>query len=94
MSKVKDSKIDGVQVLQDPMPINGNIDVSKSGTAYSIRLKAKEMQARGLGGLQIEYLRVTRFFGLRDLRINATVSTHLNLNGAYNLQVLLSSIVC
>ena len=29
VSKVKDPKIDGTQILQDPMPIKENIDVTK-----------------------------------------------------------------
>ena len=70
------------------MPIKSGIDVTKSGSAYQIRLKADGIKAHGLGNLQINYLRVTRRFGLKDLRANITISTDLRLDGRYNLKVM------
>ena len=55
---------------------------------YQIRLLANEIKAHGLGNLEINYLRVTRRFGLKDLRANITISTDLKLEGKYNLKVI------
>ena len=46
------------------------------------------MVARGLGELKINYLRVSRQFGLKDIQVNVTVSTDLTLDGRYTLQVI------
>ena len=74
--------------MLDPMPIKKGIDVTKSSSAYQIRLKADNIKAHGLGNLEINYLRVTRRFGLKDLRANITISTDLRLDGRYNLKVM------
>ena len=87
MAKVKDPKIDGYQILQDPIHVKDGIDVEKSGTAYNIHLKADKIQAHGLGDLRINYLRAARRFGLKDLRVNVTISTDLKLEGQYKLEV-------
>lgn len=88
VTKVKNPKLDGEQVLQDPMKVKGGINVKKSGSAYDIHLKAEDMKAHGLGNLKINYLSVVRRFGLKDLRVNVTISTDLKLDGRYDLQVL------
>ena len=79
--------MDGEQILLDPMPITESIDLTKKGSAYEIRLKAHDMLAHGLGELKINYLRVGRQFGLRDIRVNVTISTDLRLDGRYDLEV-------
>ena len=87
ISKVKDPKIAGEQILQDPMPINEKIDVKKSGTGYEVRLRAHNILAHGFGDLKINYLRVARRFGLKDLLVNLTIATDLRLDGRYILDV-------
>ena len=89
ISKVKDPKIDGEQILKDPMPINEKIDVKKSGTGYEVRLRAHNILAHGFGDLKIDYLRVARRFGLKDLLVNVTIATDLRLDGRYILDVSL-----
>ena len=37
IKKIKEPKLDGEQVLQDPMSIKKGIDVSKTGSAYNVR---------------------------------------------------------
>ena len=69
------------------MPIKEGIDVIKSGSAYKIHLMANDIKAHGLGDLRMNYLRVVRRFGLKDLRVNVTVSTSLKLDGKYDLSV-------
>jgi hypothetical protein len=69
------------------MSITENIDVKKSGSGYDIRLKTQQMQAHGLGDLKINYLRVGRQFGLKDLKLNLTISTDIKLDGRYELEV-------
>lgn len=78
----------GPQVLQDPMPIKKGIDVEKKGSAYQIHLQADGIKAHGLGDLKINYLRATRRFGLKNLRVNITISTDLRLEGRYKLKVM------
>lgn len=88
MSKIKDQSLAGPQILQDPMPIKKGIDVEKKGSAYQIHLQADGIKAHGLGDLKINYLRATRRFGLKNLRVNITISTDLRLDGRYKLKVM------
>ena len=38
IKKIKEPKLDGEQILQDPMSINKGIDITKKGSAYNVRL--------------------------------------------------------
>jgi len=58
----------------------------KKGSAYQIHLQADGIKAHGLGDLKINYLRATRRFGLKNLRVNITISTDLRLDGRYKLK--------
>lgn len=84
---MKDPKLDGVQILTDPLAVKEKLDVKEAGAGYDIELKAHHILAHGMGDLKINYLRVARHFGLKDLLLNVTLSTGLRLDGRYILKV-------
>ena len=61
--------------------------MKKSGTGYDVRLRAHNILAHGFGDMKLNYLRVARKFGLKDLLVNVTIATDLRLDGRYILEV-------
>ena len=88
MEKVNHPLTYGHQMISDPLRIRRGIHLTKKGDIFSIDLKASKMSAEGLRQLNLDYIRVVRHWGLRDIKVDAMVKAGdlISINGEYELK--------
>lgn len=70
----------------DPMPLAEKINMQKEEDLYNIDMKTGEMQIGGFGDMKMDYIRVVRHFGLKDIKISLRFGGNLQIFGNYTLK--------
>jgi len=72
--------------VRDPMPLSEKINMKKEEDLYDIDMKTGEMMIGGFGGLKMDYIRVVRHFGLKDIKVSLRFGGNLKIKGNYTLK--------
>lgn len=70
----------------DPMPLEEKINMQKEEDLYNIDMKTGEMKIGGFGDLKMDYIRVVRHFGLKDIKVSLRFGGNLQITGNYTLK--------
>jgi len=72
--------------VTDPMPLAEKINMEKEEDLYTIDMKTGEMQIGGFGDMKMDYIRVVRHFGLKDIKVSLRFGGNLQIFGNYTLK--------
>lgn len=86
MEKIRNPELFGLRGIQDPMPLAEKIDMNKKEDLYTIDMKTGQMSVGGFGNLRMDYLRVVRHFGLKDIKVSLRFGGDLKITGNYTLK--------
>lgn len=72
--------------IRDPWPLNDRINLNKSEDLFTIDMKTGQMAVGGFSGMKMDYIRVVRHFGLKDIKVSLRIRGDLRITGNYTLK--------
>lgn len=72
--------------IADPTRLYENINMNKKEDLFSVDMKTGQMAVGGFGSMRMDYIRVVRHFGLKDIRISVRFGGDLKITGNYTLK--------
>lgn len=71
---------------RDPWPLNERLSLNKSEDLFTIDMKTGQMAVGGFSGMEMDYIRVVRHFGLKDVKVSLRIRGDLRITGTYTLK--------